>query len=262
MEIVIQPDSQTASLLAARRIARLVREKPNAVLGLATGSTPLALYAELIRLHREEGLDFGKVVTFNLDEYIGLIPSHPSAYHRFMWDHLFQHINISPARVFVPSGMVAESKITEYCQLYEAEMAKVGGIDLQVLGIGGDGHIGFNEPGSSLASRTRIKTLTTRTRKDNEAFFDHPEAVPHHVITMGIGTIMESREIALLAFGAGKSDAVAAAAEGPITASCPASILQMHPVVRVFIDEGAASKLSRQEYYHWVYEQKPDWQQD
>ncbi len=262
MEIVIQPDPTAASRLAARRIARLVREKPEAVLGLATGSTPLALYAELIRMHREEGLDFRRVTTFNLDEYVGLAPSHPSSYHSFMWENLFRHININPDRVFVPSGLVEGAKIEEYCRSYEAEIVKAGGIDLQVLGIGGDGHIGFNEPTSSLASRTRIKTLTARTRKDNEAFFETSEAVPHHVITMGIGTIMDAREIALLAFGAGKAAAVAAAVEGPITASCPASILQMHPVSRAFIDEGAAGKLSRQEYYRWVYANKPDWQQD
>ncbi len=260
MEIIISSDPVSASKLAAKRIARTIRKKPEAVFGLATGSTPLFLYKELIRLHQHEGLDFSRVRTFNLDEYVGLQASHPSSYHKFMWDHFFQHININPARVFVPSGMMGGPQTADYCRRYEAEIAKAGGIDLQVLGIGGHGHIGFNEHGSSLASRTRIKTLTVRTRKDNESFFESPEAVPHHVIAMGIGAIMEAREIALLAFGERKADAVAAAVEGAITASCPASILQMHPVARAFIDEGAASKLTRQKYYRWVFEKKPDWQ--
>ena len=230
------------------------------MLGLATGSTPLPLYAELIRLHREEGLDFGKVTTFNLDEYLGLAPSHPCSYNHFMWTHLFGHINVNPSRVFVPSGLVEGTAIEKYCERYEEEMRRAGGIDLQVLGVGGDGHIGFNEPGSSLASRTRIKTLTARTRADNAQYFVNADAVPHHVITMGVGTILEAREVNLLAFGEGKAAAVAAAVEGPVTASVPASILQMHPRTKVFADEAAAARLVRTEYYHWVYDNKPDWQ--
>lgn len=260
MEIIIQPDADSASRLAARHIANLIHNKPNAVLGLATGSTPLALYRELIRLHKNEGLDFDKVTTFNLDEYHGLAASHPCSYHHFMWTHFFDHINASPARVFVPSGQVEDSQIEKYCAHYEAEIVRAGGLDLQVLGIGGDGHIGFNEPGSSLASRMRIKTLTARTREDNARFFDGIDAVPHHVLTMGVGTIMEAREICLLAFGASKAEAVAAAVEGPLTASVPASVLQMHQVAKAFIDEAAASRLSRAGYYRWVFEQKPDWQ--
>lgn len=260
MEVLIQSDAKAASQMAARHIASLIREKPDAVLGLATGNTPLALYAELIRLHREEGLDFQHVRTFNLDEYVGLKPGHPSSYNHFMWDHFFQHINISPSRVFVPSGQIEGSAIPKYCAMYEEEIRRAGGLDLQVLGIGSDGHIGFNEPGSSLASRTRIKTLTDRTRGDNALFFENAAAVPHHVITMGVGTIMEAREICLLAFGGNKAGAVAAAVEGPVTASVPASILQLHPVVKAFLDEEAAEKLSRGAYYRWVFEQKPAWQ--
>jgi len=260
MEVIIQNDPEAASALSARRIAQIVREKPNAVLGLATGSTPLRLYKELIRLHREEGLDFSQVTSFNLDEYLGLAPEHPASYRYFMRENFFQHINIAPERTFVPSGLVAGPDIARYCAEYEEEIRKVGGIDLQILGIGSDGHIGFNEPSSSLASRTRIKTLTQRTREDNTPFFDNPDDVPHHVITMGVGTIMEAREIHLLAFGDKKAEAIAAAVEGPITANVPASVLQMHRTARLFADEGAASQLARRDYYRWVFDNKPAWQ--
>lgn len=259
MEIIIQPDPQTASGLAARRIAGLIRKKPNAVLGLATGSTPLLLYTELIRLHRQEALDFRHVTTFNLDEYVGIAPDHPSSYNHFMWGHLFQHLNANPSRVFVPSGLVEGAMMENYCQAYEEKIQRAGGIDLQILGIGRDGHIGFNEPGSSLASRTRIKTLTKETRQANAIHFENA-SVPHHVVTMGVRTIMEAREIDLLAFGDAKAAALAAAAEGPVTASVPASILQLHPVARIFADEAAASRLDRADYYRRVYDHKPDWQ--
>lgn len=260
MEIIIQKSPEDASALLAKRIACLVRSKPDAVLGLATGGTPLGLYKEMIRLHREEGLDFSEVRTFNLDEYVGLAPSHPASYCNFMREMLFQHININPSRTFVPSGLVAGNEIEAYCARYEKEIRQIGGIDIQLLGIGSDGHIGFNEPSSSLASRTRIKTLTQRTRDDNARFFGNPSEVPHHVITMGIGTIMDAREIVLLATGESKSTAIAAAVEGPITASCPASILQMHPQAKIYLDEHSASKLSRRDYYRWVFDQKPHWQ--
>jgi len=262
MEIIIQTSPETASGLLARRIAALIRRKPDTVLGLATGSTPLGLYKQLIQMHREQGLDFSQVRTFNLDEYIGLSPSHPQSYHLFMWKNLFDHININPVRVHFPSGLVVGENLPDYCRRYEEEIAHCGSIDLQVLGIGSDGHIGFNEAGSSLGSRTRIKTLTRRTMEDNARFFETAEAVPHHVITMGVGTIMEAREIALLAFGEGKAAAVAGAVEGPITASNPASILQMHPQAKAYLDEPAASKLARSDYYRWVFDQKPPWQTD
>ncbi|MFZ4682344.1 MAG: glucosamine-6-phosphate deaminase, partial [Terrimicrobiaceae bacterium] len=237
MEIIIKPDAESASTLAATRIANVIRQKPDATLGLATGSTPLSLYKELIRQHREEGLDFSRVRTFNLDEYLGLSPSHPASYRHFMWENFFQHINISPARAHLPSGLVTGKDVPLHCENYEKEIRHAGGIDIQVLGIGSDGHIGFNEPGSSLASRTRIKTLTRRTRQDNTRFFTSEDDVPHHVITMGIGTIMESRSIIFLAFGENKAEAVAGAIEGPITASNPASILQMHSEAKAFLDE-------------------------
>ena len=258
MEIIIQPTAEAASLLGARHLARLIREKPNAVLGLATGHTPLALYRELIRLHREDGLDFSRVTTFNLDEYVGLAPTHPASYHAFMQEHLFAHVNVSPSRIHIPDGLATD--IPASCRAYEEAIRDAGGIDLQVLGIGGDGHIGFNEPSSSLASRTRIKTITERTRRDNAFAFGSPEAVPHHVITMGVGTIMDTRQVLLLVFGAKKADAIAAAVEGPITAMNPASILQMHPVAKCLMDEPAATRLTRLDYYRWVYDGKPDWQ--
>lgn len=181
------------------------------------------------------------------------------SYHSFMWENLFRHVNIAKKNVHIPDGMT--QNIPKFCAQYEKQIRAVGGIDLQVLGVGTDGHIGFNEPTSSLASRTRIKTLTPQTRKDNARFFGGEEQVPHHCITMGIGTIMETRQDLLLAFGEGKARAIAEAVEGPITALNPASILQMHPVTKVCLDEAAASRLQRADYYRWVFTNKPDWQQ-
>ncbi len=262
MEVIISADPASASNRAAKRVARLIKTKPDAVLGLATGSTPLLLYKELIRMHRDDRLDFSRVRAFNLDEYLGLAPGHPASYHHFMWKNFFGHININPARTHIPNGLVTGEDVTRLCDGYEQEIRLAGGIDLQILGIGSDGHIGFNEPGSSLASRTRIKTLTRRTLADNARFFDSEKTVPHHVLTMGIGTIMEAKEVLLLAFGENKATAVAGAVEGPITASNPASILQMHRDAKFHLDESAASKLERRDYYRWVFEQKPSWQAD
>jgi glucosamine-6-phosphate deaminase len=259
MEIIIQPTAELASVIAARIIAKLVRAKPSCVLGLATGSTPLATYRELARMHREEGLDFARVTTFNLDEYVGLPAAHPQSYHAFMADQFFRHVNVRREHIHIPDGMARD--VPAECERYEAEIRAAGGIDLQILGIGTDGHIGFNEPSSSLASRTRIKTLTEQTRADNARFFDGDLAkVPLHCITMGVGTIMDARQVLLLAFGERKSAAVAAAAEGPITAMNPASVLQMHPVAKCIVDEDAAGKLARRDYYRWVYANKPAWQ--
>ncbi len=254
MEIIIQPTTEAATAVAARGIAQLLQDKPQTVLGLATGSTPLLLYRELVTMK----LDWSRVTTFNLDEYIGLARDHPQSYHSFMWENLFKHINISKANIHIPDGLTND--VPKYCRDYEAKIRAAGGIDLQVLGIGRDGHIGFNEPTSSLASRTRIKTLTAQTRRDNARFFGSEDRVPHHCITMGIGTIMEARQNLLLAFGEAKAHAIAEAVEGPITALNPASILQMHASVKVCLDPGAASLLKRIDYYRWVYENKPDWQ--
>ncbi|NIM11316.1 MAG: glucosamine-6-phosphate deaminase [Candidatus Aminicenantes bacterium] len=258
MEVIIQPDKKAASSLAARIVAQLIQRKGECVLGLATGNTPLMLYKELIRLHKQGELDFERVTTFNLDEYVGLSPSHPASYTSYMWENFFKHINIPAHRVHIPDGLAPD--IPAFCRQYEGAIKAAGGIDIQVLGIGTDGHIGFNEPSSSLASRTRIKTLTKQTLEDNARFFNGEENVPHHVITMGVGTIMESRKCLLMAFGKKKADVVARMVEGPITAMVPASILQMHPEAVVIIDEAAASKLERSDYYRWVYDNKPDWQ--
>ncbi|MEY3394632.1 MAG: hypothetical protein RL346_868 [Verrucomicrobiota bacterium] len=254
MEIIIQENALAASDVAARIIAKKLRETPNSVLGLATGSTPLPLYQRLIEMK----LDWSQVTTFNLDEYIGLPRDHEQTYHTFMWENLFKHINIRPENVFIPDGNAAD--IPKFCSDYEALILQKGGIDIQVLGIGTDGHIGFNEPTSSFASRTRIKTLTEQTRKDNARFFNHLDEVPIHCITMGIGTIMEARQNILLAFGSNKAPIIAETVEGAIKAINPASILQMHPNATFCIDSAAASLLTRQDYYHWVYNNKPEWQ--
>ncbi|MGD8327816.1 MAG: glucosamine-6-phosphate deaminase [Acidobacteriota bacterium] len=257
MEIIIQPSEREATELAAQRIVRLLRARPDAVLGLATGRSPQGVYDELARCHDEDGLDFSRATTFNLDEYVGVAPDHPGSFHRAMRDSLFDHVNLDPARTHLPDGLVAD--IPTHCEAYERAIVDAGGIDLQLLGIGADGHIGFNEPSSSLSSRTRIKTLTEQTRRDNAATFAGAE-MPRHVITMGIGTIMDTREVVLLAFGERKARAVARALEGPITASVPASILQMHPATKVILDEAAAIRLERAAYYRSVYAGKPDWQ--
>lgn len=254
MEIIIQPTAEASAEIGAKIIRKLLKDTPNAVLGMATGSTPVSMYQKLIGMD----LDWSQVTTFNLDEYIGLPEEHQQSYHSFMWENLFKHINIKPENVHIPDGNAPD--VPKFCADYEAAIAAAGGIDLQVLGIGSDGHIGFNEPTSSLASRTRIKTLTERTVQDNARFFESAEEVPRHVITMGIGTIMEAKTNLLLAFGDNKADAIAGMVEGAITANNPATILQMHPSVKVCLDEAAASKLERADYYRWVYDGKPEWQ--
>ncbi len=258
MEIIIVPDAQSGCAYAARMIEKLIVRKPKAVLGLATGSTPIPVYQNLIEKHQKNNLDFSQVTTFNLDEYLGLDPSHPASYRYFMRENLFSKINIPENQIHIPDGLAHD--ISAHCAEYEADILKAGGIDLQLLGIGGEGHIGFNEPSSSLTSRTRVKTLIPRTREDNKRFFKPNEEVPHHVLTMGIGTIMEARTIVLLAFGAAKAEAIARSLEGPLTARIPASILQMHQNTVVLLDEAAASKLEMIDYYRYVYENKCDWQ--
>ena len=254
MEIIIQPTAEAATNIAARLLSRAIQQKPAAVLGLATGATMDALYRELVAMK----LDWSKLTTFNLDEYVGLSPQHPQSYHSFMWENLFRHVNIPIKSVNIPDGLAKD--IPQACENYERKIAATGGIDVQLLGIGTSGHIGFNEPTSSLASRTRIKTLTPQTLRDNARFFGNESGVPQQVITMGIGTILESRHCVLLAFGSKKAQAVAEAVEGPVTAMNPASALQLHPKVTMFLDEAAAAELKMKEYYHWVYDQKPDWQ--
>lgn len=239
---MIRKDYDAISKEGARIVAELVRKKPDCVLGFATGSSPLGMYQELIRMHREDGLDFSKVTTFNLDEYVGLPPEHEQSYHYFMWENLFKHINVGPRHVNIPHGMADD--IEGHCVWYEEQIEKCGGIDLQLLGIGGNGHIAFNEPGSSLGSRTRIKTLTEKTRQDNACFFDSMDQVPKYAITMGIGTIMDARKLLMLASGKAKANAIKNTTEGPISAMVPATIVQMHRHATLLIDEAAASSLS------------------
>ena len=256
MQVIIKDTYEEMSVEAAKIIGDAIHLKPNLVLGLATGSTPIGTYQELIRMHEAGELDFSKVVTFNLDEYVGLPSTHNQSYHYFMHENLFNGVNINPANVHVPSGVVKDFQ--RYCQWYEDEIAKFGGVDLQVLGIGSDGHIGFNEPGTSLASRTMVVTLTEETIQDNSRFFDRMEDVPRFAITMGVGTIMEAKHCLLVANGEKKADPVAALVEGPITSQVTASALQMHPNATVIVDEAAASKLKRIDYYKWTYENRPE----
>ncbi|HEY2841746.1 MAG TPA: glucosamine-6-phosphate deaminase [Pirellulales bacterium] len=252
MRVIVEQDMSGVSQVGAKVVAALVRRKPTCVLGLATGGTPLGMYAELIRLHREEGLDFSRVVSFNLDEYVGLGPTHPQSYRYFMQQNLFDQINIDPRNTHVPDGRALDFE--SYCEQYEKMIRDEGGIDLQVLGIGSDGHIAFNEPGSSLGSRTRLKTLTEETVRDNARFFGSEEAVPRLAITMGVGTILESRQCLLLACGSAKARAVRDTIEGPVTAQVTGSALQFHRDVIAILDHEAARLLERRDYYRQVEE--------
>jgi glucosamine-6-phosphate deaminase len=250
MRVVILKNAEDVSLRAAEIIANLVRRRPQSVLGLATGSTPLATYQRLIELTKAKQLSFSRVTTFNLDEYVGLSAEHPHSYHSFMRTHFFQHIDIDPTAWHVPDGLASDYEATS--QQYEQKIIDAGGIDLQLLGIGTDGHIAFNEPGSSLASRTRIKALTEQTRRDNARFFSSLADVPKLAISMGIGTILDARRILLLATGASKANAVRAFIEGPVTSQITASSLQLHPIATVVLDEAAAQWLQRRDYYDEV----------
>jgi len=253
MRVLIVKNYDEMSKEAAKIVKSRLEQKPDLVLGLATGSTPLGLYQELIRMHKENSLSFAKVRTFNLDEYLGLKPDNDQSYHYFMFENLFKHIDVPRENIYIPDGLANDPE--KFCQWYEDEIEKAGGLDLQVVGIGRDGHIGFNEPGSSLASRTRVKSLDEGTIKDNSRFFAKPEEVPHFAITMGVGTILESKEILFLANGAGKSEIVARAIEGPVTSQVTASILQIHPKAIAILDEAAAAGLQRKDYYKYAEEQ-------
>lgn len=255
MEVVICETYQEMSRVAARAVADVLNTKPNAVLGMATGSTPLELYRELVRMHKEHGLDFSQVTTFNLDEYVGLNPEQEQSYHRFMHDNFFRHVNVPRHNIYIPSGTTNNYKA--FCEWYEQRIKDCGGIDVQILGIGSDGHIAFNEPGSSLMSRTRLKTLAQSTIEDNARFFKRREDVPIYAITMGVGTILEARELVLLANGKNKAAAIAQAVEGPVTSMITASALQLHPNATVYLDREAASGLKMLDYYRWVHDNKP-----
>jgi glucosamine-6-phosphate deaminase len=253
MLVQITSGYKELSSKAAQIVAKELLRKPNLVLGLATGNTPLGLYKELIRLHSSENLDFSRVTTFNLDEYLGLASDHPQSFYEFIHTNFLNHINIDRRNIHVPDGSIRQN-FEEYCRQYEEQIRHAGGIDLQILGIGKTGHIGFNEPTSSLASRTRLKTLADITIRENQKTFGAIEQVPPCAITMGIGTILESRRILLLASGNNKAEAVAKAIEGPITSTITASALQLHEDVTVLLDEEAASRLAYRDYYNKVLE--------
>ena len=259
MEAIIRPDKDGACLLTARLIAGALRAKPNLALGLATGRTMERVYELLVEMHLKEGLDFSKCRTFNLDEYVGLSGADETSYRFYMNRHLFSKININIANTHLPDGK-AENLDTE-CARYEEKITRTGGIDFQLLGIGQDGHIGFNEPLSALRSRTRVKSLSPDTVRQNAQFFSSPADMPRRAITMGVGTILESRRCVLLATGEAKGAVVARAIEGPITAMISASALQLHPYCTIIIDEMAALKLDKIEYYRWIFENEPEWQE-
>jgi glucosamine-6-phosphate deaminase len=253
MLLVLKPGKEELGREAARIVANAIRRNPALRLGLATGSTTLGMYKELVRLHRDESLDFSQVVTFNLDEYLGLSATHPQSFHHFMQQNFFAHVNIPPASIHIPDGTVA-GDYDRYCCSYEQAIREAGGIDLQILGIGRNGHIGFNEPTSSLGSRTRLKVLSKETTDDNRKFFAAEEKVPECAITMGIGTILEAKRILLLASGPSKAAAIAQAIEGAVTASVTASALQLHPEVTFIVDQQAGAQLKHHDYYRRVLE--------
>ena len=266
-EVIIVKDQDEAGELYAKAVVDLISRKPDAVLGLATGSSPLKAYEHLAKLVKENNVDVSRVRGFALDEYIGLPLEHEQSYHSTIRRTVTDLIGLNPDLVHIPGDVLNGAPLSEGSKIahagadYDAAIAAAGGIDVQILGIGSDGHVGFNEPGSSLASGTRVKTLTEQTRVDNRRFFDGDiNQVPTHCITQGIGTILRAKHLVLLAFGSNKADAVAATLEGGVSSLCPASALQMHPHATVIIDEAAASKLKLADYYRWVYTNKPSWQ--
>lgn len=259
MEVVICANADEVARVAAAKVARVARDAgPGVVLGVATGSSPLALYRELAALAAAGKLDLSQASAFALDEYVGLTPGHPESYAEVIRRTVTEPLGLDPERVHTPDGFAAD--IAAAAAAYEEEIVQAGGVDVQILGIGSNGHIGFNEPSSSLTSRTRIKTLAAATRAANARFFPNAEDVPRHCLTQGLGTIMDASEVLLVAQGEGKADAIAAAVEGPITTMVPGSILQMHQRATVVVDEAAASRLKLADYYRLTYDQKPQWQ--
>jgi glucosamine-6-phosphate deaminase len=259
MEVIIQPSEEAAAELVARIVAKELRANPHLVLGLATGRTMECVYRHLVQHHREQHLDFSLCSTFNLDEYVGLFPSDPNSYRHYMDHHLFRHVNVDPRNTHLPNGLASD--LSAECSHYEATIKRFGGIDLQLLGIGKAGHIGFNEPLSAMRSRTRVKALTPTTLKQNAGFFGGEERVPRRAITMGVGTILECRRGLLLATGESKAKVIAQAVEGPITSMVTATALQLHPHCTVIVDEAAAAQLTETDYYRWIFENEPEWQE-
>jgi glucosamine-6-phosphate deaminase len=258
MEVVIVPDAAAGGELIATAIADLLTRKPDALLGVATGSTPLPIYQALAAKVGAGAVDASRARICQLDEYVGLPKGHPESYRSVVLREVVEPLGLTPDSFIGPDGSATD--IAAACEDYDRDLAAAGGVDLQLLGIGTDGHIGFNEPCSSLASRTRIKTLTRQTRVDNARFFDSLDEVPHHVITQGIGTILEARHLVLLATGEAKAEAVALTVEGPVSALVPASALQLHPHATVVVDEAAAAGLKLADYFRATYAAKPGWQ--
>lgn len=259
MEVRIVPDAAAIAQAGADAVTELVQRRPDAVLGLATGSSPLGVYTELGRRVSDGALSLAGCSAFMLDEYVGLSADHPQRYRNVIETEVVERTDLRSERVLGPDGLADD--LPAACAAYEEAIRGSGGVDLQLLGVGTDGHIAFNEPGSSLASRTRIKTLTSQTRGDNARFFDDDvEAVPRHCLTQGIGTILEARHLVLLAQGRAKAQAVHQLAEGPVSAMWPATALQLHPHVTVVVDEAAAGRLQLAQYYREAWHDKPDWQ--
>jgi glucosamine-6-phosphate deaminase len=254
MEVIIKKDYDEVCSESAAIIEEAWKRKKNLVLGFATGKTPLGLYEKLVEIYRQGRIDFSAVTAFNLDEYVGLEESHPQSFAYYMDHHLFRQVDIRKENIFRLSGRPAD--IEEHCLAYERKIRDSGGIDIQVLGIGKNGHIAFNEPGSSLSSRTRLKILTQEMVLANRLFFQDEKEVPRFCLTMGIGTILETKMALLLASGKDKAESTARAVEGPVTASVPASALQLHAHAKFVIDEAAASGLTNRDYYRWAYENK------
>ncbi|MGE5576468.1 MAG: glucosamine-6-phosphate deaminase [Syntrophothermus sp.] len=241
MQIIVAEDYDELSRRAAETVAAQIREKPDTVLGLATGGTPLGMYRELRRLYQEGKLDFSRTRTFNLDEYIGLAADHPESYHFYMWENFFRHVNLPADQTHIPDG--AATDLAAECRRYEEMIQAAGWIDLQILGIGANGHIGFNEPGTEFGAVTHVLRLDPRTIKANARFFGSEDLVPRQAISMGIKTIMKSRRIILLASGTDKAEAITRTVNGPVTVDMPASILQLHPNVTLLVDKAAAALL-------------------
>ena len=259
MEVVILADAKEIGVVAADAIGALLDRKPAAVLGLATGSSPIAIYDELVARCDAGLVSFRQARGFTLDEYVGLPADHPQRYRNVIDTAFASRVDFAPGAVQGPDGLATD--IPAACAAYENAIREAGGVDLQILGIGTDGHIAFNEPGSSLASRTRIKTLTRQTRIDNARFFGGDvESVPTHCLTQGLATIMEARHVILVATGRRKAEAVHYLVEGPVSAMWPASILQHHPHVTVLLDDAAARRLQLVDYYRETYLSKPEWQ--
>lgn len=258
MEIIILPSAADVGRVAAAKIAAVVSAKPDAVVGLATGSSPQGIYADLGRRVAAGEISFAQARGFALDEYVGIPLDHPESYANVIARDVVAPLGFDPANVRVPDGRAAD--LASAAEEYDAEIAAAGGVDIQILGIGANGHIGFNEPTSSFASRTRIKTLAPRTRDDNARFFSSPEQVPTHCMTQGLGTILDAKELVLVAQGAAKAEAVAAAVEGPLTSFVPGSALQLHRFATVVVDEAAADQLRLGDYYRYTFENKPEWQ--